>query len=324
MKYLGWIVCSDGFRADPEYVHTIREMEPPTTKKALQSLIGHLVWIRQFLETCLHKRIRSDTFSNLMGSIHKLNKTNKSFTWTERANKAFKKIKDQLSSPPVISFPDYFQLFTLTTDVSDIACGAILMQEAENGRKKIIAVASHTFNATEQNWSMTEREAYAIKWVISKFDYFLRNRPFIIFTDHRLLTYLDKRIFNNAKIQRWQEEISDYKFILEFVEGELNIWADMLSRSHGQQKIKTPVNHTLLGKVFQVEGSDLHIYVPSWCLGEIDGLQLIPKSHSSQGTYCHKRIVDAFFAYHSTTTIPTEKICDHLNIAAKQSKDDLL
>ena len=98
----------------------------------------------------------------------------------------------------------------------------------------------------------------------------------------------------------------------------------MLSRSHGQQKIKTPSDHTPAGKVFQVEGSDLYIYIPSWCLCEIDGLQLIFKTHSSQGTYCHKRIADAFFAYHSTSTIPTKKICDHLNIAAEQSKDDLL
>ena len=239
------------------------------------------------------------------------------------ANKAFKKIKDRLSSPPVISFPDFSQLFTLTTDTSDIACCAILMQEAENGRKKIIAVASHTFNATEQNWSTTEWEAYAIKWAISKFDYFLRNRPFVIFTDHRSLTYLDQRIFNNAKIRRWQEEISCYKFILEFVEGESNVWADMLSRSYRQQKIKTPADPTPAGKVFQVEGSDLHIYVLSWCLGKIDSLQLIPKTHSPQGIYCHKRIADAFFAYHSTSTIPTE-ICDDLNTAAKQSKDDLL
>ena len=98
----------------------------------------------------------------------------------------------------------------------------------------------------------------------------------------------------------------------------------MLSRSHGQQKIKTPADPTPAGKVFQVEGSNLHIYVPSWCLGEINGLQLIPKTQSPQGTYCHRRIADAFFAYHSTSTIRTQKICDHLNIAAEQSKDDLL
>ena len=56
-------------------------------------------------------------------------------------------------------------------------------------KKKIIVVASHTFITTEQNWSTTEREASAIKWAIAKFDYFLLNRPFVIFTDHRLLTF---------------------------------------------------------------------------------------------------------------------------------------
>ena len=141
-------------------------------------------------------------FSSLMSPIHELYKVNKPFARTERAGKAFQKIKKRLSSPPVISFLDFSQLFTLTTDASDVACGAILMLEADNGKKNIIAVASRTFNPTEQNWSTTEREAYAIKWAILKFDYFLRNRPFVIFTDHRSLTYLDQREFNYAKIRR--------------------------------------------------------------------------------------------------------------------------
>ena len=147
---------------------------------------------------------RSDTTS-LMSPIYEINKVNKPFAWTERADKAFEKIKKRLSSPPAISFPDFSRLFSFTTDVSDVVCGAILMQEADNGKKNIIAVASRTFNPMEQNWSTTEREAYAIKWAILKFDYFLRNRPFVIFTDHRSLTYLDQREFNNAKMRRWQE-----------------------------------------------------------------------------------------------------------------------
>ena len=124
-----------------------------------------------------------------MAPINELNKPGRTFVWTEGANKAFNKIKKRLASPPIISFPDFTGLFTLTTDASDIACGAILMQENKHGRKKIIAVASHTFNATERNWSTTEREAYAIKWAITKFDYFLRSRPFVVLTDHRSLTY---------------------------------------------------------------------------------------------------------------------------------------
>ena len=154
-----------------------------------------------------------------------------------------------------------------------------------------------------------------------KFDYFLRNRPFI-FTDHRSLIYLDQREFNNAKIRRWQEEISCYKFILEFVEGESNIWADILSRGCGNKKVKTCSDPTPAGKTYKLEGSDLHIYVPSWCIGEVDSLRLIPRTHKPQNTHYHKRITNAFFAYHSTSTIPTERICNHLGIAAEQMKDD--
>ena len=161
------------------------------------------------------------------------------------------------------SFLDISQLFTLTID-ANVACGTILMQEADDGKKKIIVVASHTFITTEQNWSTTERgEAYAIKWAIAKFDHVLRNQPFVIFTDHRLLTFLDQREFNNSKIRRWEEDIFCYKFILEFIEEESNIWAEMLSRGCGHKKVKTPNVPTPAGRTFKLESSNLHIYVPS-------------------------------------------------------------
>ena len=251
-----------------------------------------------------------------------MNKVNKPFAWTERADKAFQKIKKQLSSPPVISFPDFSRLFTLTTDANDVACGAILMQEADNGKKNIIAVASCTFYPTEQNWSTTEIEAYAIKWAILKFDFFQRNHPFVIFTDHRSLTSLDQREFNNAKIRQWQEEISCYKFILEFVEGESNVWADMLSRGYGHKKVITCSDPTPPGETYKLEGYNFHTYVPSWCIGEVDSLRLIPRTDTPHHTCYYKRITKAFFAYHSTSTIPTERICNHLGIAAEQMKDD--
>ena len=69
-----------------------------------------------------------------MRPIHELNITNKTLTWIEKADKAFEKIRNRLSSPLVISFPYFSQLFTLTPDANDVACGAILMQEADNGK----------------------------------------------------------------------------------------------------------------------------------------------------------------------------------------------
>ena len=170
--------------------------------------------------------------------------------------------------------------------------------------------------------STTEREAYAIKWAILKFDYFLRNCPFAIFTDYRSLTYLDQHEFNNAKIKRWQEEISCYKFILEFVEGKSNVWADMLSRGCGHKKLKTCSDPTPAGKTYQLEGFDLHIYVPLWCIGKVESLRLIPRTHTPKNTLYHKRITNTLFACHSTSTLPTERVCNQFCIAAEQMKDD--
>ena len=92
-NFLGRIVNSKGFKTDPEYVRAIREMKPPTSKKELQSLISRLMCIRPFLETRLHEQIRYDMFSGLMSPIHEFNKVTKPFAWTERADKAFQKIK---------------------------------------------------------------------------------------------------------------------------------------------------------------------------------------------------------------------------------------
>lgn len=85
-KFLARIVNSDKFKADLEYVRAIIDMKPPTTRKELQSLIGHLVWIRQFIETCLYKSIRMDMFSNLMAPINELNKPGWTFEQSLREN----------------------------------------------------------------------------------------------------------------------------------------------------------------------------------------------------------------------------------------------
>ena len=43
-----------------------------------------------------------------------------------------------------------------------------------------MGVVSMKMRKTEQNWRASEREVYAIRWSIQKFDYCLRERPIII------------------------------------------------------------------------------------------------------------------------------------------------
>jgi hypothetical protein len=121
---------------------------------------------------------------------------------------AFENMKNWLSSEKCISFANFNLPFTLITDASGVAVAGILIQ-VETNKQKIIGCISKTLNDTELRWSATEREAYAIVYCIEKFSYFLKGpTPFTLLTDHRSLTHMDKNIFSNAKIARWQERLS--------------------------------------------------------------------------------------------------------------------
>ena len=53
-------------------------------------------------------------------------------------------------------------------------------------RHEPLGFVGHRFNATELNWSVAEKEAYAIKDTMQKLDYLLQmKRPFKLFVDHK-------------------------------------------------------------------------------------------------------------------------------------------
>jgi hypothetical protein len=54
------------------------------------------------------------------------------FSWGERQQNAFEKLKEVLCSDTVLAYPDFSKQFILTTDASKIAVAAILSQ-VQNG-----------------------------------------------------------------------------------------------------------------------------------------------------------------------------------------------
>ena len=263
-KFLGRIVSKTGYKADPEYTQAIRDMPPPTSRTELRSLIGRILWLRMFVETRVGERVRNCNFAHLLSEINKLNRQDKKFEWTESAQKSLDLIKTRLTTMPVMSFPDFQKDFIVVTDASEVACGCVVMQE-HDGNQVIVAAASSTFSATEQKWSATEREAYGILWSLEKFQYLLKGRSFVVLTDHKSLCYIDETEFKNAKICRWQDRLSNFRFVVQYIEGEKNVFADMLSRPFGISKSKCKANSQVAGSFKNLGNSDLRIYVPSWC-----------------------------------------------------------
>ena len=163
----------------------------------------------------------------------------------------------------------------LTTDASAYAAGAVLMQRAAANDYRVIGIISRTFSKTETKWSASEKEGYAVKWACERFRYFLAGRRFTIQSDHKALCYIDSTEFNNQKIARWQDYLSNFNFTLQYLEGSSNCFADWLSRGTGYEKSKDKITAEpkpagkfvkmfSTGKNGEKIDSRFRIYIPSW------------------------------------------------------------
>ena len=265
IEFLGRLISAKGMRPNPAYVEGMLSLEAPKNKAELRQLIGRLVWLKQFVATKMNASVKLNSFSHMMEDIFACNR-GKSFEWTDAAEAAYNKLKRKLSSRPFISLADPKLDFVLTTDASDAAAGAVLMQRAAESDYRVVATVSHTFSGSEKNWAVCVKEAFAIYWSIRKLDYFLAGRPFVVHTDHRSLCYIDTVTFKNPMIARWQSELSEYSFSVQYIQGVDNVWADWLSRGASKKKKAPPADTDFKpkGRFLAVANSPLRIYLPSW------------------------------------------------------------
>ncbi|CBY13091.1 unnamed protein product [Oikopleura dioica] len=174
-----------------------------------------------------------------------------------------------LASNKVFQLPDFSQPFVVVCDASCVAIGGAILQKFGD-KQKLIAVYSKTLSPTEQKWSATEREGFGLLMTIEKFSYYLEGKPFLCLTDHKALVALDRKIFANDKLRRWQDRLSKYRFTIQYLRGQDNCLADLLSRPwHKIRDKSAKPSAELAGKFYSPVGdSDLVIYIPSWCDGE--------------------------------------------------------
>ena len=260
IKWLGRLIDRDGVRADSDHVMGIRNMKAPNNFKSLQSLLGALNWVRAHAAVKYGEKIAPNTFSKLCKPLTMILRQPK-FKWTSEAEKAFQNIKARLESQEVIHFADFQKPFVLCTDASIDGVGHVLMQEHDS-KWRLIRVGSKTLNPAQSRWSTIERECFAIINAINDCEFFLRGRNFVVKCDHKPLTFLDRKTYRNAKVERWANYLSEFNFVLQYIEGQDNAIADMFSRQN-REKIKYDTNGEEIAGKFKKLGV-FDIYIPSW------------------------------------------------------------
>ena len=94
-KLLGFIVSRRGIELDPSKIKAIRDLPPPKNKTKVMSLLGRLNYISRFIAQ----------LTTTCEPIFKLLKIDDAVKWTEDCQRAFEKIKEYLSNPPVLVPP---------------------------------------------------------------------------------------------------------------------------------------------------------------------------------------------------------------------------
>jgi len=231
VEYLGLLCSKRGVRINPKRIEAVLKIVPPRNIRGVRQFLGLSNYYRKFLER----------YAELVHPIQLLTSPKNRFEWTEQCQKAFETIKEALTSAPILIHPDLEKRFSLKTDASQYAVGAVLSQmvklasvskskSSDEMAEAVVEYFSKSLKGAQLNWTATERECYGILLAVRHFREFLY-KPFTLETDHKALLHMFTRPFaDNRKVSRWAVEISQYPCEFKFKQGESNTDADALSR----------------------------------------------------------------------------------------------
>ena len=108
---LGFVISLKGITIDPGRIEAIKTIVLPHKKKAMQSFLGKINFVRRFI---------SD-FAEILNPLQDMIKKDSSFKWTKERREAFDKIKEAIAKAPTLRSPNFdneFILYTFSFDHS--------------------------------------------------------------------------------------------------------------------------------------------------------------------------------------------------------------
>ena len=221
LEYVGREISSKGLSMSTNKIHAFLDIPRPLDVTSLRSFLGVGNYFRGFIKD--HSNIVSPLFQMLKGMQQKRT----SLIWSPEGIEAFDTLRQRISNCPLLTFPHPTSTVILRTDASNYGIGGVLFQTIDTTDYPI-AFVSKSLTDIQLRWSVIQKEAFAIFYCCTTLDYLLRDRKFIIETDHRNLTYLQKN--NNSMVIRWDIAIQELDYTVRFIPGSQNTIADSMSR----------------------------------------------------------------------------------------------
>ncbi|GBG86010.1 hypothetical protein CBR_g40823 [Chara braunii] len=178
---------------------------------------------------CGYYRNFVNNYSTVASPLTDLTRLDTLWDLSDECEGAFKRLKHALMNHEVLMVPDPQKPFIVTTDASQYGIGAVLAQQ--DGKKlRPIEYMSKKMLSKKLAKSTYEGELYALYKALVHWRHFLLGRLFYVMTDHQTLKWIKTKPALSDALKRWIEVIDQYDFKLEYLKGEYNKVADVLSR----------------------------------------------------------------------------------------------
>ncbi|KAK8941176.1 hypothetical protein KSP39_PZI010028 [Platanthera zijinensis] len=217
VSFLGHVVTEQGLSVDPTKVEAIMNWPRPTTITEIRSFLGLAGYYRKFVKN----------FSEIALPLTKLMRKNVPFIWTEDCQVAFDRLKESVTTAPVLVMLCGSEGFQIYSDASLKGLECVLMQ---NG--KVIAYTSRQLKEAERNYPTHDLELAAVVFALKIWRHYLYGAQCDIFTDHKSLKYIFSQKELNMRQRRWLELIKDYDVDIKYHPSKANVVADALSRKN--------------------------------------------------------------------------------------------
>ena len=204
-------------------------MERPTTIAELRRFLGMVNFYHRFIKNAAaHQSVLQDLTKDCRKKDHR------KITWTPETIAAFVKCREVLADATLLAHPSHYAELSIAVDASSTAVGAVLQQKI-NEAWQPLGFFSKKLTDTQRNYSVYDRELLAAYSAIKHFRTMLEGRPFILFTDHKPLTFAFSRSpnlanFTSPRQQRHLDYISQFTTDIRYIKGVDNSTADLLSR----------------------------------------------------------------------------------------------
>jgi transposase InsO family protein len=229
VEYTGHLINRDGITFTSTKIKSVLDFPPPTKKRQIKQFLGLANYFRD------HIRNHSTIVAPLQTYVNNYStrQANVPIVLSDTALAAFNTIKAMIEDCPTLFFLDDKSPVYLFTDACTYGAGGYLVQMVPNtttgtAQERPIAFFSLSFTPTQIKWDIPQKEAYSIYRGIKKFEYLLRDRRFIIKTDHQNITFLNTSPL--SMIRKWKIYISEFDSEFDYHKGEDNVVADLISR----------------------------------------------------------------------------------------------